>query len=168
MDTHMRPRFLATSPMSSAEASVRDLTDAFDETACGCQARGFYGRQVEVRVHPDTRHTWSPQLKVWFQEEGGVVRARGRFGPEANVWTMFMAGYATAGMISLAGLIVYSSQIGVRGGGSWGATLIPLGALIALGVFALARVGRRLARDEMRVMFEVVQSRLQVLEHDES
>ncbi len=167
MDTHMRPRFVATSPLGSAEASVRDLTDAFVSAECGCQARGFYDRQVEVRVHPDTRHTWSPQLKVWFQEDDGVVRARGRFGPEANVWTMFMAGYAISGMVSLAGLIVYTSQIGVRGGGSWGAALTPLGALGALGVFALARVGRRLARDEMRVMFEVVTARLEILDRDE-
>jgi hypothetical protein len=168
MDAHMRPRFEARSPLSSIEEAVRDLTDAYSDAECGCMARDFYGRQVEVRVHHDTRHTWSPQLKVWFdQGPDGAVRARGRFGPEASVWTMFMAGYAVSAMVTLTGLIVWTSQIGVKGGGQWGVLLILLGPLGALAVFALARVGRRLARDEMRVMFGVLSERLDVTARDE-
>ena len=160
MELRMRPRFSAT---TTHHASIPDALDALtrriqEMTPFPCQINRFYDQQLEVHVGKPHRHSWSPQLRLWLTRRDGVIHIDAIFGPEPNIWTMFMAGYAIGGMLSLAGVLVCTSQLSLRAAPSsfWGAWLLLVGLLILSSVYALSHLGRHLSMEQMRPLHDAV------------
>ncbi len=155
MDLSMRPRFSTTTTRyATIIDALEGLTEAFEaveETPCRVEC--FYEQQLEVRVAASHRHIWSPQLKLWVTQHEDHVHLRGIFGPEANVWTMFMAGYAVGGMTSLVGVMVLFSQMSLKGGERWGVGVLVVGLVVMAMVYGLSQAGRYFAREEMKLMY---------------
>lgn len=157
MDLRMRPRFMVTTTRyTTIEQALDAMTGDFEELSeVPCRVTRFYERQLEVRVASAQRHLWSPQLKLWLTVHDDHIHIRGKFGPEASVWTMFMAGYAVGGMTLLAGLMVWGSQMSLRGGAQWGVWILLGGLIITTMVYGLSHVGRYISRDQMRAFYRV-------------
>lgn len=161
MSIAMRPRLELTVGLGTEQVIARLREEAAAPT-CICRVEVFYGDQVEVRIKRDHRHTWSPQVVLALEEQDGATRLRGKFGPDGQIWTMFMAGYASAGMLALGGCLVLSSQMMLEGQARWGAWLIAVGGALAILVYLLARVGQQLANPQMEHIDALIHRALDV------
>lgn len=116
----------------------------------------LYEHQVEFSVVPDQRHFWSPFLNLIVETEGDETTLHGKYGPNVNVWSMFLAIYAASFIAGSVGLVLAWSQtrLGQESSGLW----------LAAGCFALAatvycvgHVGRRLAHPQMVTFHEYLE-----------
>jgi hypothetical protein len=105
-------------------------------------------RQVEMTALARDRHFWSPYLNVLLEEQNGYTTLRGRFGPNINVWTMFLAAYAVLFILGGVGLVIGTSQLQID--------QPPTGLWLSAGCICLAaltwvagKVGQRWAYDQM-------------------
>lgn len=145
MSIAMRPSLELTVEWG-AEQVIERLREEAAAPGCICRVEVFYGDQVELRIKREHHHTWSPQVVLSLEEQqDGTTTLRGKFGPDGQIWTMFMAGYASAGMLALGGGVVLSSQMMLKGQTRWGAWLMLVGIALAIVVYLLARVGQQLA-----------------------
>jgi len=106
-----------------------------------------FSDHAELRIPPSDLHFWSPQLKLVFDDRDGVTRIHGRIGPQSNVWTLFLAGYAFCAILAFIGLMFGSSQwlIGQSPTGLW---LTAASGVVALIEYVAGLVGRRLGSDQ--------------------
>jgi hypothetical protein len=108
------------------------------------EVKNFPG-YLTLRIPEEDQHFWSPLLNLSLDssEEGKTV-IHGIYGPNANVWTIFLYGYLLFGTLSLfAGLLGISQWIvGVH---PWG--LYAFGGLLTavIGLYFLAQFGQKLA-----------------------
>jgi hypothetical protein len=100
---------------------------------------------------PGTRHFWSPNLEVGFESDtGGGSILRGIFGPRPAIWSVFVAAYAAIGFLGVMGITFGVSQW-ILGHSPWVLWSGPFAAALALAVYGVARIGRRLGYDQMLV-----------------
>lgn len=108
------------------------------------EAKNFPG-YVTLRIPEEDQHFWSPLLNLSLEPTPeGKTTINGIYGPNANVWTIFLYGYLLIGSLALfAGLFGFAQWIvGVK---AWG--LIVFGVLLALilALYLLAQFGQKLA-----------------------
>lgn len=100
---------------------------------------------VTLRIPEEDQHFWSPLLHLSLEPLGeSKTVISGIYGPNANVWSIFLYGYLFFGTLSLfAGLLGISQWI--VGVSSWG--LYAFAGLIAavIGLYFLAQFGQKLA-----------------------
>lgn len=146
----MRPRFRMELPFDRAELQRRFGANL----ACkGCPAEAvFTDNHVDVRIRGDLQHFWSPHLSLEVDdgEEGNAV-LHGLFGPNAGVWTMFMAAYCALAFIAFMGAMFGWSQLAI-GASPTGLLVIPAAAILALVPYAGSLYGQRLAADQMEML----------------
>ncbi|XOV94921.1 MAG: hypothetical protein ACFHWX_09465 [Bacteroidota bacterium] len=103
---------------------------------------------IYIRIHPDTRHIWSPQLHLSFEQEDDNVIVRGLYGPNPTVWGFFFLGYSAIGILSLFlgmwGASLYS--LGKDASVLWG---LPVLGAIALGLYIVSQAGQKLGAQQM-------------------
>jgi len=147
----MRPRFKLQLPYA-AEVLLDRMTQRLACGRCPCRLT-VVGRHVEVDVHDRIRHFWSPRLSLELEpgEVASETVLRGLFGPNANVWTLFMAAYAVAGLSALFAGMFGLAQLGI-GESPWGLALAAGAALAGLLPYAGSLLGQRLAADQMELL----------------
>ena len=147
MSLRMRPRFGLT-VVASPDAVMDHVRAVRGRPELGCKIQ-LLDRQLEVSVPPAERHFWSPFLNILVEDgpEGGAA-LRGQFGPNANVWSLFLAGYAIVSITGAMGLVLATSQLQL-GGAPVG--FVVAGACLVAGVmiWGAGQVGQRLARAQM-------------------
>lgn len=94
----VRPRFTHTVPLPPGEARTRLL-----------QALAEHAPTLEVRAFPDfigihtpeaERRYWSPRLFLSLHPDpAGGTRIEGVYGPEIEVWSVFLYGYLITGLL---------------------------------------------------------------------
>lgn len=89
------------------------------------------------------------------QPQQAAARLDGRFGPNANLWTFFVALYAIAGILGGIALLWAYSQtlLGNAPTALWG-TLAA--AIMALLVWIAAQVGQHCAEGQMQMLYDAV------------
>jgi hypothetical protein len=109
---------------------------------------------IILKIPREKQHFWSPQMTVSFEDlENGFTRVRGLCGPKPSVWMMFIFFYFLLGFIGMMVMIMGFSQMSL--GLSHGILcLLPAIAFLILMVFLTAKMGQRLARDEMELLFD--------------
>ena len=90
----------------------------------------------------------SPYLEIDTRVEDGKEVIHGRFSPQPNVWTGFMALFGTIAMLGLAGTIYGLARITLGGGLLWLLSGPAAIALIAF-VYGAAFIGQGLSSQEM-------------------
>jgi len=155
MSVAMRPRFGLDVPMNHEEVISKLKTHA-SEPGSHCRVEVFYDTQVEIRIIREHHHMWSPQLILFLDSTEQKTKMRGKFGPDGQVWTMFMAGYATSAMLALGGLIVLSSQMMLRDQSPWGLWLIAASIAHTIFVYVVAQIGQRLATPQMELIHALI------------
>jgi len=133
------------------EASAPDAAASLDRRlrAPACRFRGLATpTQIELYLREGERRFFSPQLTMHLTEEEGGTTLRGRFGPNPNVWTMFMACYAIVVFSALGGVFFGFAQV-MMGEAAWGLLSIPAGLLLVGAIHAAARFGQRLGEGQV-------------------
>jgi len=141
----VRPRVELVVP-HTVEDVIDRISTAIEENRTRCRG-SILGSTIEVGVPPDERHFWSPQfsLQVEAHADGAIIF--GRIGPQPQVWTMLVAGYAVFGFSSLFALFFAYSQWRLAQP-MWAMWLVGLGLLFTAMVYGTARVGQRLGADQ--------------------
>jgi uncharacterized membrane protein (DUF485 family) len=155
----LRPRFELVVDLSAGQARER-LAEGLGEVDEGVIG-DVYSDHVELNIPTDERHFWSPQLKlVFYEEPEGRALVDGRFGPNPNLWTLFLAAYVFFLMIGFAGLMIGTSQWGL-GQTPTGLSLLLVGGIGFVGVFVISRIGQRLADEQMDRLGRFVRHRFE-------
>ena len=147
----MRPLFKLSLPVPAAR-----LMAEIGERVRAPRARftaTMLKRHVELTVHEDARHFWSPHLNldVFDDASGQSSTLRGRYAPHPSIWTFLMAVYGVLAMVALGGTVYGWSQWNL-GGTPWALGALPVAALGALLTWAAGAVGQKLAADQMEEM----------------
>lgn len=153
----MRPRFRMQVRMDADQVMAR-FRECFGCDGCEYVV-AYFDHQVEVTVSEKDRHFWSPYLNLIVRPlDDGRAELDGRFGPNVNVWTMFMAAYAILGLSGSVGLLIGSSQwmLGHAPTGVYYALACLLGVCV---VYGIAMVGQNIAGEQMREIRWFVESR---------
>lgn len=146
----IRPHFSETLDLVPEKAQQR-LVEQVETGADPCEVRNFVG-YICLRIPEQDRHFWSPRLTLTLEPTGdGRTRIEGIYGPNANVWSLFLYGHLLSGTFGLfAG--IYGSVQWSLGQDPWALWIFAAMLGIALGLHLLARFGRRLgARQTLRL-----------------
>lgn len=112
----------------------------------------FEGQVVKghacLRSHTGRRNLMSPHLELDVQEEDGADVLRGRFSPQPNVWTGFMALFGIIGMLGLAGAMYGFAQMTVGESPRW-LLAAPAAVGIIAFIYGAAFIGQGLSSAEM-------------------
>jgi hypothetical protein len=155
----LRPRLEMTVRMPPEEVATR-IDRRLQESDCPCRGLAT-SHQIDLRIREADRTFWSPQLVVIISpetiEDRRASRLVGHFGPNANVWSMFLAVY---------GFVVISATIGVFFGLSqlmldrppWALWSIPVAGVLVVLIYTAAGIGQRLGHDQVNVLKTFLES----------
>jgi hypothetical protein len=146
MNVRLRPRFDLVVSLSPDEvmARFRQRIDAGNQP---CRL-SLLERQVEVSVRAEHQHFWSPFLNMLVYPDEGRTILRGKFGPNVNVWTFFLALYAILSLTGTTGFIAATSQLQI-GEAPTGFYLTAACLVLAGLVWLAGQLGQRLAHDQI-------------------
>jgi hypothetical protein len=132
----VRPRFEHTLELSPDEARAR-LLQYFAGQSPGFEVRAFPGF-IGLHIGDRERRVWSPRLFLTLEcTVEGRTRIQGTYGPEIEVWSVFLYGYMITGLLgTFAGVLAIAQTIidaepwalWVVGAMGFAATLLYLGA----------------------------------------
>lgn len=138
----VRPRFEHPVALAPAETRARIL-DAFHRQAPAFEVKDFPGF-IGLHIGAKERRYWSPRLLVVLEptKEGTTV-VQGIYGPEMEVWSVFLYGYLITGMLgTFSGMLAYA-QFTV-GSTPWALWVLAASAAIALLLYLFAQLGQKL------------------------
>ncbi len=138
----IRPRFTHTVRLSMAEARTQIL-ESLGRQAPDLVVMDFPGF-IGLHIPEKDRHFWSPRLMLGLQStpEGATV-INGTYGPEAEVWGLYLYSYMIVGVLG-----IFSGTFGFAqrfvGSAPWG--LWVLGAMLAIAalLYLSAQLGQKL------------------------
>jgi hypothetical protein len=107
------------------------------------------GRHAELFVPEAERRVWSPWLSVTTETaaDGGSI-VRGRFAPHPHVWTLYMFLAFGLGFGLLVGAAWGYAQWAM-GEAPWALVSLPLGLLLAGGLYLVSLTGQRLGAGQI-------------------
>jgi hypothetical protein len=150
----VRPRF--TQILKGDPESVRTrLAGALDPARCECKSFPGY---LSLFVPEAERHLGSPRLTLSLEAEGEAhTRVEGVYGPNANLWSAFLYAWLLVGSAGVFSGILGACQarLGMR---PWGLWIFALMATAGLGLYLLARLGRRLGEAQMRQLHQLYEA----------
>jgi hypothetical protein len=118
-------------------------------------------KHIVLSMHKSIRRFWSPQLDISISKDDGgeteYTLIRCLLGPASQVWTLFMFFYGFAGFALLVGLMIASTQYTLNYE-MWGLYIALFGVVLGAAMFITAQVGKGIARAEMLLMKEFVES----------
>lgn len=148
MSLRLRPRF-SIRVQETPDEIMQRLSCALQDEGTVRGERHTY--QYELFIRDEHRHFWSPFLNVLLDEEKDGTLVHGRFGPNVNVWTLFLAGYAVLGLSGAVGLIIGWSQYTIDQPAS-GLFLAAACLGLSLVLYVAGKVGERLAGPQIEVL----------------
>jgi hypothetical protein len=144
----IRPRFSQTVDLEpdDIQARIVHYVTEGERRPAGSrvEVKNFPG-YVTLRIPEEDQHFWSPLLNLSLDSGGdGRTVINGIYGPNANVWTIFLYGYLLIGSLTMfAGLLGISQW--VVGVNAWGLIVFAVLAGSLLGLYLLAQFGQKLA-----------------------
>jgi len=108
----------------------------------------YLPNQITLKIVPEKRHFWSPQLNITLEEKDEGTLIRGLYGPNPSIWAMFFFAYSALGVIILfAGMVVLSQySLGMDAPLWW---VIPFCSALAIIVYFIAQTGQKIGAQEM-------------------
>ena len=103
---------------------------------------------IILKIQPERRHYWSPQLSLSLEKKGDVTLVRGLYGPNPNVWATFFFGYAALGISALFASMIGLSQwfLGLNAYWLW---TVPICLFIAIILYLIAQAGQKVGAQQM-------------------
>ena len=121
----------------------RRILDALAAAAGDFEVKIFPG-MIGLHIADAQRRYWSPRLILSFEPTPeGTTRIEGIYGPEIEVWSVFLYGYLITGMIGMFSGILGCAQLFVKTS-PWGFWV--LGAMVAIAalLYLSAQLGQKL------------------------
>lgn len=138
----VRPRFRVRVRASATEVQSR-LEAALANRNEGVEVRAFPGL-IGLHLAADARHRWSPRLMLNLEPAAdGTTWIEGIYGPEPEVWSVFLYGYLCSGMAGVFSAILGGAQW-FTGGPAWAFFITGTAALLAGGLYVAAQLGQKL------------------------
>ncbi len=138
----VRPRFQQAVALAPAEARRRILA-ALAAQAGEFEVKVFPG-MIGLHIADAQRRYWSPRLILSFEPTPeGMTRVEGIYGPEIEVWSVFLYGYLITGMIGMFSGILGCAQLFVKAT-PWGFWVLGGMATIAALLYLGAQLGQKL------------------------
>ena len=150
----IRPRFKKQSPtdIDTLLENVQQVLNA---------EKSITGRIVHhhatIKIPESEQHFWSPQLSLSFESIEDKTLIRGLYGPNPNVWLLFMFLYFFMGFVVLTLLVIGISRLNL------GLTAYILWAVpfVLGGIFVLwfaGKTGRKLGHDQMWQIHNIIKT----------
>ena len=137
----IRPRFedaVALDPV----AVRAQITRALAAQAPGLVVRSF-PEFIGIHLADQERHYWSPRLFLSLEPApDGATRITGIYGPEIEVWSVFLYGYLITGLLGTLSGILGGAQLFI-GEKSWGFWVTGGMAGIAALLYCGAQLGQK-------------------------
>lgn len=149
----IRPRFRKQSN-ESIEILLLQLQSLLDTNLDSIEG-SIVHHHATIKIPQEQLHFWSPQLALSFEAVGEKSVIRGLYGPNPNVWLMFMFLYFFMGFVALVLLIIGISRLNL------GLTAYILWAVpfVLGGIFVLwiaGKAGRKIGHDQMYQIHNLV------------
>jgi hypothetical protein len=130
----------------SAEMAAAKIVGAVEVMGEGFEVKHFPGF-ICLRVPMEDRHFWSPRLNLSLHDEAGTTRVEGTYGPNANVWSLFLYGYLLAGSMALfSGCLGFAQwSLGTR---AWGLWICGGAVVVVLGLYIGAQMGQKIGAQQ--------------------
>ena len=167
MTAILRPSFTQPLTMPIDEAMRRiDAVDRIGGEPVVVEAAGK-GRHRMIALDPSLRHFWSPwahlDLREPDEEHGEDARCVVvlRFSPNPPLWFAIMFSYLSLATIAFFALCWGVAQLMIDQR-PWALWVIPITLVIALAIVAAARVGQRLAHEQMLMMRTALREALSI------
>ena len=144
-----RPRFRLEVSLRPDDVHRR-LADQLACAGCPCRLE-VRGGHVEIMIRDELRHYWSPRLSIEVEAHADGAVLHGHFGPNPDVWTLFLAAYGFLGLSALfaGGLGLVQLSLGMPAWGLW----VTTGSLLGLALpYMGSLVGQRLAAEQMQLL----------------
>jgi hypothetical protein len=108
----------------------------------------YLPNQITLKIKPEDRHFWSPQLNITLEEKEDGTLIRGLYGPNPSIWAMFFFAYSALGIIILfAGMVVLSQlSLGMETPLWW---VIPLCTGLIIIIYIIAQAGQKIGAQQM-------------------
>jgi hypothetical protein len=152
----VRPRFEQTLDISPAEARVRIL-ESVAQHAPGVEVKDFPGF-LGLHVGEKERRFWSPRLfLVLDATPEGTTRIQGTYGPEIEVWSVFLYGYLITGLLGTFAGILGFAQLGIATT-PWGLWVLGGAGVIAALLYLSAQLGQKLGAWQTFQLHQVYQA----------
>jgi hypothetical protein len=153
-----RPHFshrVEGSPDTARESLVRALR----HRAKDFEIKSFPGF-VCLRLPEVDRHFWSPRLNLSFEaDESGQTRVEGVYGPNANLWSLFVYGYLIIGSAALFGGCLGFAQHAL-GKSAWGLWIFWSSLALGVALWLMAQLGQKLGAHQTYRLHQLFESAL--------
>ncbi len=141
----IRPRFESIVPDAPDAVHAR-LNTALTANAKGVVVRAFPGF-IGLHIPDAERKYWSPRLFLSVEAAPGGTRIEGIYGPEIEVWSVFLYGYLGTGLLgTFSGIYGYVQRM--LGQDPWGLCVCAWMAIGGLGLYLSAQLGQKLGADQ--------------------
>ena len=141
----VRPRFeqVVTPAPESVHACLKR---ALAEHAPDLVVRAFPGF-IALHIPDSQRRYWSPRLFLSLEAAPGGTRIEGIYGPEIEVWSIFLYGYLATGLLAtFSGIYGVAQRVIGQTPTAWYFSAAML--LGALGLYLFAQLGQKLGADQ--------------------
>lgn len=149
--TQFRPTFQLPTSLCERDVVARVQNAIADQGFKG----QFVGQHMQISIVEHDRHFWSPWLHLEVRDVEGDNQLFGRFSPHPTLWLAFVFAYLSIAFICFFASIIGLSQW-LAHESAWAFVVIPLGGMLAVGLWVVSQVGQKLARQEMEQMQAIV------------
>jgi hypothetical protein len=151
----VRPRFRVCVPLNVESARAR-LMESLADLPDGLVVRNFPGL-VGLHIADERRHYWSPRLLLNFDPQpDGTTCIEGVYGPEVEIWSLFLYGYIFSGMIGVLSGILGGAQLFIHAY-PWAFWVTGTMAALAAGLYIAAQFGQKMGAGHTSQLHQVWQ-----------
>jgi hypothetical protein len=142
----IRPRFTQTVDLDLETAQQR-LFAHVNREGSRCEVKNFPGF-ISLRIPEQDQHFWSPQLHLSLESgDDGKTVIHGIYGPNTNVWSLFLYGYLLVGSLGLFSGILGFCQWMI-GSLAWGLWIFGVMLAAAVALYLIAQFGQKLGAQQ--------------------
>lgn len=138
----VRPRFSHTVGLD-LESTQQRIARHIQPDEHRCEVKNFPG-YLCLRIPEDERHFWSPRLTLSLEAtDDGKTRIEGIYGPNANVWSLFLYGYLITGTLATFAGCIGLVEVMIDHT-PWGLWVLGLMIAAAAALYITAQFGQKL------------------------
>ena len=129
------------------ERAVETIVEKVKQGPVEFEVKSFPGF-ICMRIPLAERHFWTPRLVLGLEESGGEkTRVQGTYGPNANVWSLYLYCYLIigSGAIFSGTFGLCQQQLGMS---AWGLWIFWTLAGLAVILYLSAQMGQKLAAQQ--------------------
>lgn len=124
------------------EATRARLRQSFARQSAVFEVRDF-PRFIGLHIVENERRFWSPRLFLVLDATNeGATLVQGTYGPEMEIWSVFLYGYLITGMLGIFSGVLGFSQMMIKTD-PWGLWVLGSMALLAALLYLSGRLGQK-------------------------